>query len=326
MRRSTKTEVLRILRSAGGEPVSGEVLASEIGVSRNSIWKAVTALKDEGYEIEGRQKRGYVLSESDVLSADEIKRYLNNPHCSSKIIIYDTVDSTNNAAKRYAAENSGGDVFDRVFIAKEQTAGKGRLGRSFYSPLGSGLYISFLLRPGIMTESAVMLTTAASVAVCEAIAAAIGEKTEIKWVNDVYCRGKKICGILTEAVSDIESGSVESVVIGIGVNISTTDFPDDLGKVAGSLDSTDADIRSRLAAEIINQIDKIVCGEILEHGDYGYIKKYKERSMVLGKDIRIVNTDESAHVIDIDERGGLVVETESGIRTISTGEISIRLK
>lgn len=326
MRKSTKTEVLSILRSAGGEPVSGEVLASEIGVSRNSVWKAVTSLKAEGYEIDGKQKRGYILSESDVLSADEIKRYLKSPDLSGSIIIYDSVDSTNNAAKRYAAENSGSKLLDRVFIAKEQTAGKGRLGRSFYSPTKTGLYISFLLRPRIMTESAVMLTTAASVAVCEAILAVNGIETEIKWVNDVYFRGKKICGILTEAVSDIESGSIESVVIGIGVNISTTDFPDDLGKAAGSLGSTDGDIRSRLAAEIINQIEKIVCGEILERGDYGYIKKYKERSMVLGKDIRIVNTNENAHVIDIDERGGLVVQTETGIRTISTGEISIRLK
>jgi len=326
MKKSTKSEVLRILRGAGGEPVSGETLAEEIGVSRNSVWKAVTALKDEGYNIDGKQKRGYVLSESDVLSAAEISRFLNKPEYKDRITLFQEVDSTNDAAKRYAAENKSQDLFDRVFIASTQTAGKGRRGRSFYSPPKSGLYISFLLHPNLTAESAVMLTTAASVCVYEAVKTVTGLETQIKWVNDVYLDGKKICGILTEAVTDFESGGVESVVIGIGINISTADFPGDVSAVAGSLGSTDGDIRSRLAAEVINEVDKIICGDIIGSGDFSYIDKYKEKSMVLGREIRIVNTDEAARVLDIDNRGGLVVETENGCRTLSTGEISIRLK
>lgn len=326
MKKSTKSEVLRILRKAGSEAVSGERLAAEIGVSRNSVWKAINALKQEGYNIDGRQKRGYILSESDVLSVPEISRFLNKPEYGERIVIYDEIDSTNNAAKRYAAENSRSRVFDRVFAAVTQTAGRGRLGRSFYSPPNSGLYISFLLHPNVTAESAVVLTTAASVCVCEAIESVTGAETRIKWVNDIYLGDKKVCGILTEAVTDFESGGVESVIIGIGVNISTEDFPDDVKAVAGSIGGTDKDIRSRLAAEIINGVDRLICDEIIERGNYGYIEKYKERSMVLGKKISIVNTGETAYVKDIDDRGGLVVETEDGERTLSSGEISIRLE
>lgn len=326
MKKTTKSEVLRILQQYGGEPVSGEVLASEIGVSRNSVWKAINSLKKEGYNINGRQKRGYVLEESNVLSADEIKRFLNNKSLADKILVYDVVDSTNNVAKTYAVSSGSRDVFDRVFTANSQTAGKGRLGRSFYSPPSSGLYISFLLHPKVHAESAVMLTTAASVAVSKAIENAIGKETEIKWVNDVYLNNKKICGILTEAVTDFESGAVESVVIGIGINMSTDDFPEDVGRVAGSLEvSSGVCTRSRLAAEVINQVDEIICGRILNKNDYSYIDEYKRRSMVLDRDILIVNTNEIAHVVDIDDRGGLVVVTEDGTkRTLSTGEISIR--
>lgn len=326
MKKSTKIEVLRILRASGGEPVSGEALAEEIGVSRNSVWKAVTALKDEGYNIIGKQKRGYSLSESDVLSAAEIKRYLSKPEYAERIIVFDRVDSTNDAAKRYAMENSSREMFDRVFIALEQTAGKGRRGKSFYSPSKSGLYISFLLHPDLSTENSVMLTTAASVCVCEAIKAVTGIETQIKWVNDIYINDKKICGILTEAVTDIESGSVESVIIGIGINISTDDFPADIDSVAGSLGSTDGDVRSRLAAALIDRVDKLICCDITKNGDYSYIDKYKERSMIIGKEILILNTGENARAVDIDDRGGLIVETEAGLRTLSSGEISIRLK
>ncbi len=328
MKKTTKSEVLRILCEHGGEPVSGEVLACEIGVSRNSVWKAVTALKDEGYNIDGKQKRGYVLSDSNVLSPMEISRFLTDKELGGRIIMYDEVDSTNNAAKRYALSSTSRDVFDRVFVANSQTAGRGRLGRSFYSPPESGVYISFLLHPKLLAESAVMLTTAASVAVCRAIENITDARSEIKWVNDVYINGKKVCGILTEAVTDFESGAVESVVIGIGINVSTDDFPEDVKNVAGNIGSDAAyigSIRSRLAAEVINQVDSIVCKEILLSGNYEYIREYRERSIVLDKDIVILNTNEMAHVTDIDDRGGLVVETADGVKKVlSTGEISIR--
>lgn len=328
--KTTKSEVLRILQEHGGEPVSGEALANEIGVSRNSVWKAVTSLKNEGYNIDGKQKRGYVLSESNVLSQAEISRYLTDKSLGDKIVVYDEIDSTNNAAKKYALKSESRDVFDRVFAANCQTAGRGRLGRSFYSPPKSGLYISFLLHPRLLAESAVMLTTAASVAVCKAIEVTANVSPEIKWVNDIYINNKKVCGILTEAVTDFESGAVESVVIGIGINISTEEFPEDVGNVAGNIgggSAFQANIRSRLAAEVINQVNSVICGDILSRGDYGYIKEYKERSMVLGRDIIILNTNETAHAVDVDDRGGLVVKTQDGTRKVlSTGEISIRVR
>lgn len=330
MKKSTKSEVLRILQESNGEPVSGEALASELDVSRNSVWKAVNSLKEQGYKINGKQKRGYVLSDSNVLSAAEIKRFLTDKSLGGKIEVYDVIDSTNNAAKNYAMKSGGREVFDRVFVANCQTAGRGRLGRSFYSPPKTGLYMSFLLHPQILAESAVMLTTAASVAVCRAIENTANVRPEIKWVNDIYISNKKVCGILTEAVTDFESGAVESVVIGIGINISTEDFPDDLGGVAGNIGcaaAPETNIRSRLAAEVINQVQSIICEDILSRGDRGYIKDYKERSMVLGKDIIILNTNETARAVDIDDEGGLVVVTAEGKeKVLSTGEISIRLR
>lgn len=330
MKKSTKSEVLRILQESNGEPVSGEALASELDVSRNSVWKAVNSLKEQGYKINGKQKRGYVLSDSNVLSASEIKRFLTDKSLGGKIEVYDVIDSTNNAAKNYAMKSGGREVFDRVFVANCQTAGRGRLGRSFYSPPKTGLYMSFLLHPQILAESAVMLTTAASVAVCRAIENTANVRPEIKWVNDIYISNKKVCGILTEAVTDFESGAVESVVIGIGINISTEDFPDDLGGVAGNIGcaaALETNIRSRLAAEVINQVQSIICEDILSRGDRGYIKDYKERSMVLGKDIIILNTNETARAVDIDDEGGLVAVTAEGKeKVLSTGEISIRLR
>lgn len=330
MKKSTKSEVLRILQESNGEPVSGEALASELDVSRNSVWKAVNSLKEQGYKINGKQKRGYVLSDSNVLSAAEIKRFLTDKSLGGKIEVYDVIDSTNNAAKNYAMKSGGREVFDRVFVANCQTAGRGRLGRSFYSPPKTGLYMSFLLHPQILAESAVMLTTAASVAVCRAIENTANVRPEIKWVNDIYISNKKVCGILTEAVTDFESGAVESVVIGIGINISTEDFPDDLGGAAGNIGCAAAhetNIRSRLAAEVINQVQSIICEDILSRGDRGYIKDYKERSMVLGKDIIILNTNETARAVDIDDEGGLVAVTAEGKeKVLSTGEISIRLR
>lgn len=328
---NTKSKVLKILDDANGEAVSGEILAEKLGVSRNSIWKAVNALKLEGYHIDGRQKKGYVLEKSNVLSAEQIKKGLDKSEYAERIIIEETVDSTNTRAKIYAVQDypRDGNVLEKIFIANEQTHGKGRLGKSFYSPPKSGLYISFLLHPDMEAKNAVLLTTAASVVVCMAIENISGLSPKIKWVNDVYLGDKKICGILTEAVTDFESGSVDSVVIGIGINISTDDFPDGVNEVAGSLTDetpTPVDIRNTIAAEVINLTDKIICEDIIQNKDRSFINEYKKRSMVIGRRLRIVKTNEVVKGVDIDQNGGLVVLCDDGTeKTLSTGEISIRL-
>ena len=197
-KRNTKAEVLEVLLNSGKTPVSGERLAENLGISRNAVWKAVTALKEEGYNISAKRNLGYILNKSNVLSVLEIKKHLNNPKVADSIEIHRLVSSTNNVAKEYALNDKSTDV--RIFIAEEQNGGKGRRGRSFYSPPGSGIYISFLFHPRIKAVDAVRLTTVTSVAVSKAIEKSTGLEPRIKWVNDVFFNGKKICGNGTDSL------------------------------------------------------------------------------------------------------------------------------
>ena len=135
-KRNTKAEVLEILLNSGETPVSGERLAENLGISRNAVWKAVTALKEDGYNISAKRNSGYILNKSNVLSVIEMKKHLNNPKIADSIEIHRLVSSTNNVAKEYALNDKTTDV--RIFISEEQSGGKGRRGRSFYSPPGSG--------------------------------------------------------------------------------------------------------------------------------------------------------------------------------------------
>ena len=221
---SSKSNILQILEKNRGTYVSGEELAQQLQISRSAIWKAISELKKEGYQIISVTNKGYCLSDAtDVISAEGIGPYLTNGS-QDMIHVFKTVDSTNLVAKKMALEQA---PHGTVVLAEEQTAGRGRMGRSFHSPAGSGIYMSFILRPNLTSNDAVLITTAASVAVARAIEEVTHIHTGIKWVNDVYMNGKKICGILTEALTDFESGGIESIILGIGINFSTavSSFP-----------------------------------------------------------------------------------------------------
>lgn len=263
----------------------------------------------------------------DMLSVSEIGSFLNEKNLKDRIVIYDEVGSTNDLAKQYAKDSKCRYPIERIFIANAQTSGRGRQGRSFYSPPGSGVYMSILLCPHASAEETLKFTTAASVAVCRAIENAFGLRPQIKWVNDIYLNNKKVCGILAEAVTDIEGGCEQQVVIGIGVNTSTESFPAEIGDIAGSLcPGRKVPNRNRFIAEIINSFVGLL--KISETGmvlTKEYVDEYKKRSAVLGKTVKILNTGRIVKVIDINERGGLVVETSEGIKTLESGEISIRL-
>lgn len=326
MKQSTKSKVLEILKKNEGSSVSGEELAALAGVSRNAVWKAVNSLRETGYQISAKRNSGYILMPSNVLSKEAIAEFLNDKTIAERLEIFESVTSTNTIAKQYAAENGCTAPVEKIFIANEQTAGRGRRGRSFYSPAGTGTYMSFLLSPGIEAAEAVKLTTAASVAVCAAIEAVSGLKPEIKWVNDVYLNNRKICGILTEAVTDFETGEVDSVVIGIGVNVFTEEFPREITEIAGSIGDVSSKLdRNRLIAEIINSLMRLFTTEDNRLVMSDYIDEYKKRSMVIGKRIKILNTNETAEALDIDKNGGLIVMLDSGeTRTLASGEISLR--
>ncbi len=335
---STRGNVLKALEENKGKAVSGEELANRFNISRAAIWKAIQELRREGYRIEAITNKGYSLApDSDVLSAEGILPHVTRPFMEDRIHVFQSVESTNLTAKKMALDGADAGT---VVIAEEQTKGRGRMGRSFYSPSSSGIYMSFILRPRFDTAKSVLITTAASVAVCKAIEAVTGLECRIKWVNDVYYRDKKICGILTEAVTDFESGQIEHIVLGIGINFSTV-FPEELSGIAGSLyeeasSNTEGGkipvSRNRLIAEVINQVLEI--NEKLESRDF--IPEYRKRSFVIGKEILIIPTGLQskeanlsggiqATAVDIDEDGGLMVRYADGTTaTLNSGEISIR--
>lgn len=237
---------------------------------------------------------------------------------------YDTVTSTNTLLKEQAAQ---GAPHGTVMIARHQTAGRGRLGRSFYSPADTGLYMSILLRPTLKMEDALFLTTATAVAVANAIERVTGTQTFIKWVNDIFCHGKKVCGILTEAVPNLETGNLEYAVIGIGVNLQppTKGFPEELQSIATSvlLEQTDCDMREILATEILNQLS----GYLKQLPEKTFLEAYRQRCFLIGREVTILPNDEKALVLGIDDKVGLVVRQKDGTeRTLRTGEVSVTLQ
>ena len=255
---STKYRILELLEQNRGDSISGERLAGILNVSRNAVWKAVKELEKEGYSIEAVTNKGYRLSDqNDIVSIQGIKPFLSpqSKLYAENIKIYKTLESTNKTAKEMAV---AGAEHGTVIIADSQTKGRGRYSRSYFSPSG-GLYMSIILRPEVLNfENPTSVTAFAAVAVCEAIES-ISEKTpKIKWVNDVLIDEKKVCGILTEAVTDFESGSLDWIVLGIGINvyIKTEDFPDDLQTSATSIFPNEKmfGVRNKLSAEIINRI------------------------------------------------------------------------
>ena len=319
-----KEQVLALLWEARDEYISGAELAGQLGVSRTAVWKAIGHLKAQGYLIESVTNRGYRLSSrSDVLSAAGVEKYLKNQSLNIRVV--DTVDSTNAAMKRMAAE---GAPQGSVLIANQQSAGRGRMGRSFFYPPGTGIYMSLLLRPRMDAQRATLVTASAAVAVAEAIEQLSGEPVQIKWVNDVLFHGRKVCGILTEAAMDFESGMIDYVVPGIGVNTAVPEegFPPELQGIAGAAfgSARVPELRCRLAAEILDRfMDYYAC-----LGSRACYEAYKSRSVVLGKDVQLLSPGREAipaRVLDIDEDFALVVRTEDGrIQRVNAGEVSLR--
>ncbi len=311
---STKNEVLKLLVSKSNEYISGEMIAKKLDVSRAAVWKAIKALRADGYVIDAVTNRGYILgSENDIITPELISAHLKND---VEVICFSTIDSTNNEAKRLV---SSGKTNRFLVTSDEQTNGRGRQGKSFYSPALTGVYLSLVLHPMKSLGSTVTITTAAAVAVCRAVEKLTDKKPQIKWVNDVYLDGKKICGILTEAVTDFETQTVTSVVIGVGMNIKTVNFPSDVENAA----SLGADVkRCELIAAIADELCKIADAPMAEFIDY-----YRTHSIILGEKINFIRDRKvtAATAVSIDENGGLTVRLENGeLTTLTSGEISIR--
>lgn len=315
---SVKEELLQILINGEGQEFSGQELADRLGVSRTAVWKAVNSLIADGVEIKAGQSRGYSLQSSgDLLSEGAVRAFLPPKNRDIPLIVLQEVDSTNTYAKKLAADGAPDGT---TVIAVTQTAGRGRRGNSFYSPPKSGLYMTVVLRPEMHKAETDTFTICAGCAVCRAVEELTSARPLIKWVNDVYLEGKKICGILSEATVDFESGQLDSVVTGIGINISTEDFPDGLEKKAGSIR---ADIpRAKLAAAVWRELN--FC---LDRPREENIAEYKSKSLVLGKQVSFVKNGvpHTANAIDIDEKGRLIVSFEGKTDALDSGEVSVKL-
>ena len=323
---STKNRILELLEQHRGESISGEHLAGILGLSRNTVWKAVKELQKDGYNIVAVTNKGYCLSEeNDIISIPGIKPFLSEKSqpFADKIQIYKSLESTNKTAKEMAVTGS---EHGTVIISDCQTMGRGRYSRNFFSPYG-GLYMSIILRPEVLRfEHQTSVTAFAAVSVCEAIESISQKAPKIKWVNDIFIDEKKVCGILTEAVTDFESGGLEWVVLGIGINVytRTEDFPDELQSLATSIypDEKTPCVRNKLSAEIINRI----LGFDTYPSEAEIFEKYKKRLMMLGKEVTVIQnkTEYRATAIDVDFVGRLIVKNENGeIITLSSGEIRI---
>lgn len=322
---TTKDKLLQLFESNKGIYFSGEELAEKLCVSRAAVWKAVKSLRNDGYSIDAVTNKGYCLSEkTDILSPQGIRKYL-NPDCQNlQISVLPTVDSTNALVREKA---NCGIAEGYTVIANEQSSGRGRYGRTFYSPQGTGAYLSMLLRPiSYSTREALGITTMAAVAMCEAIEEVSEVKPQIKWVNDIFVNGKKVCGILTEGSISIESGLLEYAVLGIGLNVYVPEqgFPEELQKIAGAVfDTPQDDMKNRVIAAFINRFMEYYKAR----NSAEYIEKYRSHSLVIGKNITAVSSGQkrNASVTGIDDECRLQVRYENGeSASLSYGEIEIR--
>ncbi|HXV36530.1 MAG TPA: biotin--[acetyl-CoA-carboxylase] ligase [Myxococcota bacterium] len=320
--------ILDALRRAGGGTCSGELLSSEYGVSRAQIWKHVEALRAKGYKIDGDPGGGYRLCEiPDRLYPEEIRAGLETRWLACDIRYFESVDSTNRVALELARS---GAAHGTTVVAEQQTAGRGRLGRAFFSPPGANLYTSIVLRPRIDTAAAPSWILAAAIAVAEAIEQILGESdcVEIKWPNDVLLGGLKASGILMELGA--EAARVEFLVLGIGVNLNVDrgDFPDEFRARATSLASYSGRRIDRLAfaRELYTDLEAIfdLCAE---RGFDGVRSRFEARFRMSGKPICVVELDGSewrATALGIDDDGALRVRRDDGrLSRVIAGDVTL---
>ena len=323
---TTKEKLLALLEENKGAFFSGEEIARTLQVSRAAVWKAVNALREDGYTIDAATNKGYRLSpDSDILSPQGIRRFLNPEYQDLDLTVLPTAPSTNALVREKANQ---GCPEGCVIVACEQTAGRGRYGRQFFSPAGTGVYLSLLLRPTAYSpQQATCLTAAAAAAMCQAMEAVTGQQPGIKWVNDIFLHGKKVCGILTEAAVGLETGALDYMVLGAGVNLypPVKGFPEEIQPIAGSvLERSCPEAKNRLVGEFLNRF-----GDFYTHPERkAYLEDYRARSLAIGQRVTVLSNGQavSAYAYGIDDDFRLLVRYENGdTEALSYGEIRIQL-
>ena len=323
---TTKEKLLALLEDSKGTFFSGEEIARTLQVSRAAVWKAVSALREDGYTIDAATNKGYRLSpDSDILSPQGIRRFLKPEYRDLDLTVLPTAPSTNALVREKANQ---GCPEGCIIIACEQTAGRGRYGRQFFSPVDSGVYLSLLLRPTAYSpQQATCLTAAAAAAMCQAIEEVTGQQPGIKWVNDIFLHGKKVCGILTEAAVGLETGTLNYMVLGAGVNLypPAEGFPEEIQSIAGSvLERSCPEAKNRLVGEFLNRF-----WDFYTHPECRtYLEDYRSRSLAIGQNVTVLSAGRavSAYAYGIDDDFRLLVRYDSGkTEALSYGEIRIQL-
>jgi len=316
-----KEELLRLLEEKRGEILSGNDLKDALGVSRNAVWKAIQLLKEEGHEIESVKNKGYaLLKESDVLSVGGLLQSFGK-HPSYHVEVLDEIPSTNTYLKE-----SDGKKNNTLVFAKKQTKGRGRLGRSFFSEDPGGLYFSLLKKEDLLQYNPAFATIACALAVRDALSEVSGLSLSIKWVNDIYHEGKKLAGILTEGTLEMETGTLSSLILGMGINVNTMEFPEDLQDIATSLylETGHTYVRQEVAKSLLSHLEKNLV--LTKENPVALVKEYKKHMLYLGEEISFLyqQLPRTGILKDLTPEGHLLVESEGAFLTLHSGEISIR--
>lgn len=323
----SREAVLSLLLEHGNEHLSGEAMSRTLGVSRAAVWKSIEALRQEGYVISSATNRGYRLDSSpDRLRPGELSGPLSGCLVGRELLCLDMVDSTNTEAKRRAMAGAAEGL---AVLSEEQSGGRGRLGRSFQSPRGGGLYLSILLRPPLPPAEVVNFTAWVAVAVCDGVEAACGVRPRIKWTNDLVLEGKKLCGILTELGLESETASLQYLVTGIGVNTNQQpeDFSPEVRDMAISLSMVLGRPlrRADLAVQILRALDRMYAA--FPQGKADYLRQYRADCLTPGNRVQLItpNARREATAVGVDDDFRLVVEYDDGVQeALSAGEVSVR--
>lgn len=317
--RTTKQFVLLELLKRKGRWVSGDDLAAQLNISRESIWKAIKSLKNKGNQILSRKNLGYKYVGNSNLDVDTINFYSGMKY-EGNIFVFDEVTSTQEVAKQYLSTNTIEKA--AIFIANSQSKGYGRRGRSFYSPSETGLYFSIILHnPTHEVLKISLLTTSTSVIIARVLEKYYPHKNfQLKWVNDIYLGSHKVGGIITEAVLDLESSSAGNFIIGVGLNLSTQTFPEDLHGTVAGIDSDIELDRNQLLAELIQEL----INNFENYTDSTLIEEYRKRSFLIGKHVtlRLGTKAIVGEVQQISDDGSIVIKEDSGeLHSFESGEV-----
>lgn len=319
-----KEEILRLLRSTDGY-ISGQELCNRFGVSRTAVWKAINQLKEAGYEIEAQQNKGYrLMAAPDLMTEAEIKSLMHTDWVAKEVLYFDTIDSTNTKAQELAEK---GYPSGTLVVADKQESGKGRRGRSWVSPSGTGIFMTLMIKPDINPNNASMLTLVAALAVAKAITSVTGEEALIKWPNDIVINGKKVCGILTEMNAQFDY--INHIVVGIGINVHNESFPEEISQMASSLMIEAGGKRfhrAQIIAETMSYFEQYYDTFLKTQDLSALVREYDELLVNRNKSVRVLDPKEpfDGKAMGITPKGELIVDTWESRKLVSSGEVSVR--